>query len=548
MVTVNTELDSVDAGDGLTSLREAIATTNAMPGPDEISFDFGHDGPATILLTQGELNITDSLTINGPGANLLTIDASGSDPTPIERGDTSRIFHIYDGNELVDSPTTIHGLTLTGCDTSDAGGAILTQESLSVSSSTITGNSASSGGGIRTFGYSNLTVIGSTISGNRAAYGGGIHAHDLTVTRSTISGNMAGTVGGGIVAYTATISFSTISGNSTVGFTSGGIHASGGLTLISSTITGNSSTGGSGGVRSEGMVTIKNSIVAGNTAVRIPDLAHGNIENSLIGDNQDTTLAEAPVGMPDAKGNLIGGFVGGTIDPMLGPLTNNGGPTFTHAPLPGSPVINAGDPKAVAGVDGVPMHDQRGAPFARIIGGRIDMGAVESQPILPAMFGDFNFDGVVDTMDYVIWRSTLGDSLTSGSGADGSGNGLVDQADYQVWRSNFGRALPPASTAIASGASIEPLSEIAGATVRFSAGQFDESRSDGRPCKALERVITAQNHRRYLDLLLMLDAGRSSPLRTVALDAAFDDVQVVSVAAVSDVETSLVDGLEDNVS
>jgi hypothetical protein len=110
-VTVDTELDVVDAGDGLTSLREAIAATNTMSGPDEIVFVF--DGPAKVLLTQGELKITDSLSINGPGAELLTIDASGSDPTPNsifgddnfeDDGDGTRIFHIDDGNEVVDSP------------------------------------------------------------------------------------------------------------------------------------------------------------------------------------------------------------------------------------------------------------------------------------------------------------------------------------------------------------------------------------------------------------------------------------------------------------
>ena len=58
-------------------------------------------GPATITLTQGELAITDSLTINGPGANLLTIDASGNDPTPdVNNGDGSRVFNIDDGNDV----------------------------------------------------------------------------------------------------------------------------------------------------------------------------------------------------------------------------------------------------------------------------------------------------------------------------------------------------------------------------------------------------------------------------------------------------------------
>ena len=84
LVTVNTLSDTVDINDGVTSLREAIFATNLVGGADTIEFapSLTAGGPATILLTQGELKITDSLTINGPGANLLTIDASGNDPTP----------------------------------------------------------------------------------------------------------------------------------------------------------------------------------------------------------------------------------------------------------------------------------------------------------------------------------------------------------------------------------------------------------------------------------------------------------------------------------
>ena len=68
VMTVDTELDVVDPDDGLTSLREAISATNAMPDADEIVFDFGHDGPATILLEHGELAITDALNGERPMA------------------------------------------------------------------------------------------------------------------------------------------------------------------------------------------------------------------------------------------------------------------------------------------------------------------------------------------------------------------------------------------------------------------------------------------------------------------------------------------------
>src|SRR5687768_12758054 len=65
---------------------------------------------------------------------------------------------------------------------------------------------------------------------------------------------------------------------------------------------------------------------------------------------------------------------------MLGPLADNGGPTFTHALLDGSPAINAGDPATVAGSGNTPEFDQRGTGFPRVVGGRIDMGAFEAAP------------------------------------------------------------------------------------------------------------------------------------------------------------------------
>jgi hypothetical protein len=209
-------------------------------------------------------------------------------------------------------------------------------------------------------------------------------------------------------------------------------------------------------------ITIIGSIVAGNRApAGNPDLtlsvAPITATHSLIGDSSGTTLVESPVNSPDANGNLIGGPVNGAIDPLLGPLVYNGGPTFpdgqgmlTHALVPGSPAVDAGDPSAVAGMDDVPLHDQRGMPFSRVANGddipeaRIDMGAFESQP--NPLSGDYNFSGIVDTADYIVWRKTLGS--TNDLRADGDGDADVDQDDYLVWRANFGAVLadpPPVS-------------------------------------------------------------------------------------------------------
>ncbi len=235
-------------------------------------------------------------------------------------------------------------------------------------------------------------ITDSTISGNSAGVPAAVLKPQASVmiTGSTISGNSAGVSGGGIYGRgDVLVNSTTISGNSARG--GGGLSSLRYLTVISSTITGNSADWDGGGIRSKENVTIVNSIVAGNENLRTsPDLKRGSpatltVQHSLIGDNRGTDLPEAPVGSPDANGNLIGGPVGGVIDPRLGPLTDNGGVTPTHALLPGSPAIDAGDPLAVAGSNGIPFHDQRGEPYSRVVAGadagvaRIDMGAVERQ-------------------------------------------------------------------------------------------------------------------------------------------------------------------------
>jgi hypothetical protein len=100
VVTVNTDQDIVDPSDQFTSLREAIRLTNDLKGADEIVFHFDHDGSATIQLEHGELELTDAVTIAGPGREWLTLDAQHH----------SRIFNIT----AKDGDFVFQGLTLTG--------------------------------------------------------------------------------------------------------------------------------------------------------------------------------------------------------------------------------------------------------------------------------------------------------------------------------------------------------------------------------------------------------------------------------------------------
>ncbi len=281
---VNTLADENDGNysPGHLSLREAVELANANPGDDTITFDPSLDG-GTINLTQGELAITDSVTIEGPGAANLTINAGGN----------SRIFDVNDGNLTTNIDVEIDGLTLTGGNAAaatwpgNAGGAIYSSENLTLRGCTITGNTAANLGGgicINTTSVAATIIQDSVISGNTAtADGGGIamtivNYSTLTIQDSTISGNTAGGNGGGVaasVSYYGAVSLqdSTVSGNQADG-NGGGIQTatatSAATMLQDSTVTGNTAGQSGGGIaistQGTGTTTIQNSTVVGNTA------------------------------------------------------------------------------------------------------------------------------------------------------------------------------------------------------------------------------------------------------------------------------------------
>ncbi len=260
----------------------------------------------------------------------------------------------------------------------DTGGGIYNSGgTVNIVNSVISLNYASSdGGGIYTAANGIVNISSSTVKENTATdAGGGLYNNDGTIdiTSSTFSGNLAGDgAGGGIYSGSfqaiLNISNSTFSGNSAA-TAGGGIGNLGGtLTAAHITVYGNSSNTGGGIANGEGMITLKNSIIAGNTINSAvgPD-CFGTIttaEYNLIGDDADCTISSG-------TGNLL------NTNPQLGPLQGNGGPTFTHALLDGSPAIDSGTNIGVAATD------QRG--FPRISNGTTDIGAYEFQVDLAAV-------------------------------------------------------------------------------------------------------------------------------------------------------------------
>ena len=301
-----------------------------------------------------------------------------------------------DGGGILNTGTlALSSSRLEGNSASDSGGAIVSEGVLSLSACEMTGNRADNGGAIFNDGGT-LVIDGSAMSGNQAedTPGGGAIDNDnggeVTLTRSTLSGNTS-TSGGGAIENdgTLTILACTLSGN-TAAVGGGAIeHAAGILTLTSSTLANNSAKWG-GAIDGDGSSTIRlysttlsrnhasdkgggieettgtllmeNSIVAGNTATNSgPDLKVSSI-NTQLG-----------VNLISSTNGLGGSFAGIVAAPNLSPLGSFGGPTQTMVPLTASPAIDAGGPSALT-------LDQRGLP--RLDGRWVDIGAVEVQNYL----------------------------------------------------------------------------------------------------------------------------------------------------------------------
>ena len=325
------------------SLREAIGSGDSG---DSINIPIG-----TYTLTLGtELLINKSLTINGTGSGDSIIQAAASSAAA-----TSRVFNITSGNNVAISDVTIqHG------NISASGGGILNNGTLALTNGTVSGNTAFYGGGI--FNVGTLTLTNSTVSGNSGSDGAGIYnIGTLTLTNSSVSGNSAGGAAvGGINVNTLTQTNSPVSGDSLPSAPSGGgIWNCNGCT-----------------------VNFINTIIAGNNATVAGIDCFGTLTSqghNLVQDVAGCTITG------DLTGNITG------QDPLLGPLKDNGGPTFTRALLAGSPAIDVGDDSVV----GSPLFlttDQRGTGFPRLRGAHVDIGAYEAVPpdLAIPLTGDWN--------------------------------------------------------------------------------------------------------------------------------------------------------------
>lgn len=335
---VNSTADMLDAnpGDGFCetdvtgdcTLRAAIQETNALEGADTITLPAGtyriaQVGAGEDEAVTGDLDIADSVEIVGDGAGTTFIDAD----------DLDRVFHILSGGSLTARGITIRNGNL------NAGSGVLVEGTFTLEAGVIAENIGSSGGGV--FSSGTTTITESLIVNNSAIAndGGGLFAANgtMSIINSTIVNNSAAGIGGGLVTTAG-------EGNPQV-------------SLNNVTFSGNSAPSGGGGIYFwNGSLGVQNTIVAdsasGGNCSGIQ--AINSLGNNISSDSScDFT----------ASGDRL------DTNPLLGPLTDNGGPTHTMALLVESPAIDAGNNATCAATD------QRGV--ARPQGDACDIGAFE---------------------------------------------------------------------------------------------------------------------------------------------------------------------------
>lgn len=473
--TISSTVDGVDAspGDGVCAisagectLRAAVQEANALVGVDRLRLPAGDyrltiSGAAEDAAATGDLDVTDSLILQGAGADRTIVDAAdlGDRVLHILSGVTATIggVAIRNGRDVEDGAGVynegvlqLNQSRLAGNTTAfnGNGGGLANLGRLVLSNSTVSGNVARAGAGL--YNRGTLTVYSSTVADNLgmaysgdqagaglyntgelsiynsliaensatniygASLGGGLfNSGNVVIARSTLAANRAissydGFGGGVYNDGSLTVNNSTLSGNEARaiqgGFDSGGgIYNAGALTLNNSTLSNNKADS-NGGLFNVGLANVNSSTIAGNDPIGLShDSSQGgrvSLQNTIVAGNS------SDLGGPDCRGtilsagyNLIGdatdcsfatttgdqvGTAANPLDPLLGPLQNNGGLTFTRALLPGSPVIDAGNPAGCADSQGhLFTVDQRG--FTRPVDGDgdgsvvCDAGAFEAQ-------------------------------------------------------------------------------------------------------------------------------------------------------------------------
>ena len=360
--------------------NQALSTVTLTAGGG-IANDGSNGGSPTLTIVNSLVNdnlamFDQSIFSSGNGGGIYNNGASATVEITNSMVNNNGVGHLpggsgqtfgYGGGIWNSGVATIVGSTVNG-NVAGHGGGSENSGTLSITGSTVNNNTVGGqveksewgeGGGIDSSGT--LTITNTTLNGNFAFIEGGALNGNGMVTNSTISGNQSHN-GGGIYGN-PTVTNSTISTNSAE-FSGVGGGIFGGGTIRHCTIAGNNADGDGGSIVVFGSLTIGNTILKTGTSGPNIVLLSGTVTSNgynISNDNGDGFLT--------GPGDQI------NTDPMVGPLQDNGGPTFTHALLPGSPAIDSGDPNFTP----PPFYDQRGPGFDRVVNARIDKGSFEVQ-------------------------------------------------------------------------------------------------------------------------------------------------------------------------
>lgn len=333
--TVNHSGDAADIlpGDGICqtaipaqcTLRAATQEANALPGGDSVIVPAG-----SYSLSLGQLSITDDLNMSGEGPDATIINGDGA----------TRVLLVENPPVSPRITVTVEGVTIqNGGDLAAIGAGILVDfgTTVNLTDSVVRNNSAPEGAGVWINFDGILNITNSIISHNNAFIaGGGIrNSGKLTVRSSTVSNNTPSGIVNSAFDDEATIINSTLSGN-----VSDLVNDGAPISIVNSTLT--NALLNLGGGPFVGVVRLKNTVITGGCVGAITSDGHNLSSDDSCG--------------LTSPGDLI------NTDPLLGPLQNNGGPTETHALLPGSPAIDAVAENCTDLEGDLVLTDQRGEP------------------------------------------------------------------------------------------------------------------------------------------------------------------------------------------
>ena len=366
------ELD-VPAGVGDVSLREALrdapsgAIITFAPGLTGVPLDPG----------LGALSVSRSIVVDAstlPAGFGITLGSGTHRLLTVASGVSANLFHLHFTGGAANVPLNGGGIfnegalyltrcSFTGLKTQGSGAAIATTSALTLNQCTLSENNAAGSGGAIHMTAGTLAITDSTLSANiAAAHGGAIKmdAGTATLRQCTLHGNTGSATGGGISLFGGNVSleYCTVAGNLSPAGSGGGLYCANGHSL-----------------------GLSNTIVAGNSSFSPGadiDFEGGTFSRTgtnLIGNNEGAT-EYIQAGLPNEDLDYVG-TPASLLDPLLGPLADNGGPTHTRLPLAGSPVLDR-----VSVIIPVGATDQRG--FSRPRDGdadsifKADIGAVEA--------------------------------------------------------------------------------------------------------------------------------------------------------------------------